>query len=128
MRNPIQPVVVAEGGVVRFKKNLLVNALVEHGAKTGLGLNQLAVRFSAPEHADDRRQLAQLIGYSLSGFADLSYADDETCIAAELMRQGKSEVQARIEALETKLELVRGGMRDVVATLFEIHPDDLDGG
>jgi len=28
---------------------------------------------------EDREQFAQLIGYSLSGFGELSYVSDETC-------------------------------------------------
>lgn len=125
MKNPIQPTYVDVQGVRRFKSNALVSALLEHGHRTGLGLNELASRFSSPENDDDRRQLAQLIGYSVSGFGDLSYADDVTYTEVERIWEGVDPLQARVEALETTLAAVRDGMREAVATLYEIHPEDL---
>ena len=35
-------------------------------------------------------QLAQLIGYSLSGYSELSYVDDDSYGAAEKMAEGKT--------------------------------------
>ena len=56
----MQPLVEVNG-VTRFKKNGLVNALYEHGLKTGLGLNELYCMDFSDE---DRMQFAQLLGYS----------------------------------------------------------------
>lgn len=68
--HPMQPVVVSERGIHRFKSNKCVEALLDHGQKTGFGLNELACQAHT---AEDQMQLAQLIGYSVSGYGDLSY-------------------------------------------------------
>jgi hypothetical protein len=74
-RQPLQPLELDAHGVLRFKANAIVNKLLEHGTRTGLGLNELGVMDFTQ---DDREQFAQLIGYSLAGFSDLSYVSDET--------------------------------------------------
>ena len=69
--HPRQPIVVDTHGVARFKKNEIVRCLLDAGP---FDMNHLGVgRFSR----EDREQFAQLIGYSVSGFGDLSYASDE---------------------------------------------------
>ena len=80
-RQPVmQPIVQDEKGIIRFKRNGLVDALYEHGVKTGLGLNELhCMDFTEA----DRQQFAQLIGYSVSGYGDLSYVTVEAYEAAE---------------------------------------------
>ena len=60
MKNPIQPLAKDTKGVLRFKENTLVRALLDHGQATGLGLNDLACMKSTPEYADDWQQLAQI--------------------------------------------------------------------
>ncbi len=74
-KHPLQPVVLVEG-VARFKKNLLVRYLLDQGP---YDLNHLA----RLEGISDG-QFAQLIGYSVDGDADLSYADPEGVAAADL--------------------------------------------
>ncbi len=70
---PMQPVVLDAHGRARFRENSLVRALLDHGISTGLSLNELAIQ----DHgADDRMQLAQLIGYSVYGYGTLSYVTD----------------------------------------------------
>lgn len=64
---PMQPIVMVNG-VARFKENVLVRYLLDHG---GIDLNRLALVKCSRE---DRAQLAQLIGYSVSGYGDLSYS------------------------------------------------------
>lgn len=68
-RHPLQPLVEDARGTVRFK----ANAIVVHLTRDKL--NDLA---SMDFSTEDREQLAQLIGYSLGGFAELSYVTDET--------------------------------------------------
>ena len=127
MKNPIQPLVKDTQGVLRFKANALVNALLEHGQATGLGLNELAHKFCDAEHADDRQQLAQLIGYSLGGYGELGYVSDDAYRAAAIMAdENLSEKDARIAQLEHELFMVRSALREPVAQLFGIHPDDLN--
>ena len=126
MKNPIQPLSKDEQGVVRFKENVLVRALLDHGQDTGLGLNELARKFYTPDHADDWQQLAQLIGYSLSGYSDLSYVSDNAYGAAAMMADlGMTEKDARITHLEQELHMIRAALREPIARLYGLHPDDL---
>jgi len=118
-KHPIQPLEKDETGVLRFKANAIVRHLLDNG---GIDLNQIAcMEFSR----EDREQFAQLIGYSLSGYGDLSYVSDETYAAADAMKDGTSESDARIKSLEDMLETVREGLRVATPAVFRIHPDDL---
>lgn len=89
-RKPLtmQPIIKDERGVLRFKKNGLVDVLYEHGVNTGLGLNELHCMNFTDE---DRQQFAQLIGYSVSGYGSLSYVTDEAYEAAEKSVHGIKE-------------------------------------
>lgn len=69
MKHPMQPVYRDHHGVIRFKPNKIIKHLQRLGI---IDLNSLA-RYNFPE--EDWNQLAQLIGYSVSGFGDLDYAD-----------------------------------------------------
>lgn len=125
-KNPIQPLIVDAHGVIRFKENKLVRALLDHGQTTGFGLNEMTRKFCAPEHADDWRQLARLIGYSLSGYGELSYVTDDAYGAAVMMSTtGMDEKDSKIAYLEEELLELRKALRDPTARLFGIHPDDL---
>ena len=76
--HPMQPLVVDEKGVVRFRENKIVDWLFHTGK---LDLNELAMmqeNFDAADHM----QIAQLLGYSVSGYGDLSYVTDESYTAA----------------------------------------------
>ncbi len=66
----VQQEVVDVDGILRFRENKLVNRIVEE-AGNGKGLNYIATIDASIE---DRAQLAQLIGYSVSGYEDLSYS------------------------------------------------------
>jgi hypothetical protein len=119
MKHPIQPSIVDGNGVRRFKPNKIVRYLLDAG---GINMNMLA---AMPFDQNDREQFAQLIGYTLSGFSDLSYATDDTVETAEQMALGITEEQAKIAVLEEKLELTRKALRELVPHLFPIHPIDL---
>lgn len=123
MKNPIQPLHLTEQGHIRFKQNKIVSDLLDFATERGFGLNEIA---SGEYSLDDHRQLAQLIGYSLSGFADLSYVDDATYETAHAMyHEGKTENEARIEYLEDVIKSLKEGLRGPMAMLFEVHEDDL---
>lgn len=95
MKHPMQPLVLDPNGVVRFQKNEIVRTLLDWSSKHGLDLNALARRrFSQA----DWTQFYQLIGYSLSGFHQLSNVSDEDALAAS--------AEARKQWTET------GGCRD----------------
>ena len=120
-KHPIQPLAPDECGTLRFKPNAIVRWLLDEGP---FDLNQIAMKQFSVE---DQEQFAQLIGYSLSGFGELSYVRDETYGTAEKMSEtGQTEDQARIAQLEEVLEAVRAGLRQAVPAVFRIHPDDLE--
>jgi len=72
MNNPMQPVVIAKDGLIRFKANEIVQYLLDNG---GIGLNQIAMLDVTD---GDREQFAQLIGYSVNGYGELSYVSDKS--------------------------------------------------
>lgn len=125
MKHPIQPIVKDPQGTLRFKENAIVIFLLEFGEKNGVGMNELA---AMPFSKEDRAQFAQLIGYSLCGFSELSHyvSGDDYAAAEEMAKGAKSEDKARIATLEKELKAIRKGIREPVARLFGIHPDDLN--
>ncbi|RAZ07296.1 hypothetical protein DP197_15525 [Enterobacter hormaechei subsp. xiangfangensis] len=72
---PMQPLVIDDHGTLRFKENPIVRALLDYATEHGYGLNEIALE---EFDAEDQMQLAQLIGYSLSGYGTLSYVTDES--------------------------------------------------
>lgn len=64
----MQPLYIDENGTVRFKHNAIISYLFD--SKKPLDLNEIACM---PFSAQDREQLSQLLGYSVGGYADLSY-------------------------------------------------------
>ena len=76
--HPDQPLVFDSQGTVRFRENKLVSHLVDWAGPRGMGLNELVAHAREHDLADDEyAQLAQLIGYSVSGWGTLSFASDE---------------------------------------------------
>lgn len=119
-QHPIQPLETDKHGTLRFKQNAIVNHLLNNG---GIDLNQLAcIDFSQ----EDREQFAQLIGYSLGGFSELSYVSDVTyATASKMSGSEESYEQARITALEEMLREIKEGLRSAACVAFGTHPDDL---
>ena len=125
IKHPIQPLYEDEIGTTRFKPNKIVQYLLDEGP---FDLNTIAVKAAQGDISnDDQRQFAQLIGYSLGGFSELtSYVDDETYETAERMwDEGVSEEAAKIKVLEEKLLEVRKGLKEPIARLYGKHPDDM---
>lgn len=75
--HPMQPLVRDKNGTVRFKANKIIEWLFE---SSRLDLNMIATMGFSDE---DNMQIAQLLGYSVSGFGDLSYADPKVVAAAD---------------------------------------------
>lgn len=59
-KHPMQPIILDRHGIARFKRNNLVCFILDNWV-----------------------QLAQLIGYSVSGFGDLHYADKHSVRKAD---------------------------------------------
>lgn len=120
-KHPIQPLEML-GETLRFKANGIVRALCDHGQATGLGLNELAA--SGKYSKEDWSQFAQLIGYSHGG-ARAYLTNDELDAAMAMYEAGKTECEARAEIAEQRLADVRDGLRETIADLYDIHPNDL---
>ena len=86
--HPMQPIGFSEDGVIRFMENKIVSFLLEEYSSSG-GLSALKrMGFSR----EDYTHLMQLIGYSVSGYGDLSsspikYVEFADTIADELRRK-----------------------------------------
>jgi hypothetical protein len=76
----MQPIVRDDKGVIRFRENAIVRHILDVASEHGANLNDIACR---PFSTEDREQLAQLIGYSIGGYAELPYVRDETYARAE---------------------------------------------
>ncbi len=122
-KNPIQPICTDENGTIRFKQNKIVRDLLDFASARGFSLNEIARK---DYDRDDQIQLAQLIGYSVSGFGDLSYVDRDTLLAVDAMAEsGESELEARCRTLQETLNSLRAALREPIAELYGKHPDDL---
>lgn len=118
---PIQPLYVDEHQVQRFEQNKIVRRLLDEGP---FDMNDIDRWQDISD--EDREQFAQLIGYSLSGFGELSYVKDDTYDIAERMAEGEDQELATVRALMGKVVAVRRHARALAVELFNIHPDDLE--
>lgn len=69
--HPMQPIIIASDGRIRFKENKIVRFLLDWASPRGIDMNTLAAMNFSQE---DRAQFAQLIGYSVRGYGGLRYA------------------------------------------------------
>ena len=122
MKHPIQQIKKDSNGTLRFRENAIVRYLLDNG---GINLNQLATMSFTN---DDQEQFAQLIGYSLSGFGDLSYVTDETYNAAECLSKcdKTNALQERYNHLCMELDEIKTGLKMAAVAAFKIHPEDFD--
>lgn len=106
MSHPMQPVYRDAKGVIRFRPNKIIRWFLDN--KEPLDLNKIAGMAACTDlfTREDQVQLAQLIGYSVSGFHELSYVTDAEAAAAS--------------ALAKAIEPASGGCRD---TGCPIHCD-----
>lgn len=117
---PIQPIEQDEHGTLRFIPNGIVRMLLDADI---FDMNKIALMNFTDQ---ERIQFAQLIGYSVSGFGELSYVDNETYGAVDKMTKGETEVEARNSELREQLDNVREGVKITACAVFNLHPDDLD--
>lgn len=75
-KHPMQRVVLDKNRVPRFQCNAIVKYLLEH---SGIE-NRIAMMNFKDE---DRMQLAQLVGYSVSGYGSLDYVTERSRNAAD---------------------------------------------
>lgn len=89
----MQPVQRGSHGEIRFKPNAIVRDIVDNAAnmlaqhpmhRPGLDLNQIITDYHRGKYTqEDVEQFWQMMGYSLSGYAELSFISDETVAAAD---------------------------------------------
>lgn len=79
-KHPMQPLARDDDGVIRFKPNAIVRFLLDWATPKGMSLNEMAIMNFSQE---DREQFAQLIGYSVCGYSDLSYVSDASLAEAD---------------------------------------------
>jgi hypothetical protein len=92
--HPMQPIVLDERGVVRFRANKAVRWMLEQGRQgKRFDLNDLVIGDAATD--DDLAQLWQLIGHSVVSYGELDFVSDELCEradeAAERLKAAPSE-------------------------------------
>ena len=113
--HPMQPLVLSAGGTVRFKENKIVSFILAEG---GVDLNRIG---TLPFSNEDRMQFAQLIGYWVGGYGDLSYASSESVAAADraadrLVRGMDAEQESEVVQLRAendRLRAVIGGIQSM---------------
>lgn len=74
----MQPIYIAEDGVIRFRENRIVRRLVNERL---IDLNAIATWRDIP--VEDREQFWQMLGYSTSGYGDLSFVRPEVVQEAD---------------------------------------------
>jgi len=133
MKHPIQPLARDSDNVLRFKENKIVRHLLDAGS---INLHDLTILDFSD---DDRAQFAQLRGYSLTGFGELSYVNKETYELAEMLSRTKIDENipyyvlmcelnrslAKNEVLAASLAKIKKGLKIAALVAFDIHPDDL---
>lgn len=104
-KHPMQPIVLDDSGVVRFKANQIVRWMYDQLKARGVSLNEIYLTFDVDREDvewdaagvtsrplprpvvgadnDDYQQLMQLIGYSVSGYGDLTTSPPEHVNAAD---------------------------------------------
>lgn len=88
LRHPMQPIGFdghstehSPRGVIRFKSNAIIEWLFRTGKLDLSEISMMAQSGMFP--TEDQVQLAQLLGYSVSGFGDLSYVPRYVCNEAD---------------------------------------------
>lgn len=77
----MQPIIKGKDGVIRFKQNAIVDWLFMTGK---IDLNEIA---ATPFPRNDREQFWQLLGYSVSGYGDLSFISRKTVKEADAIAE-----------------------------------------
>lgn len=84
-KHPTQPVILDEHGTPRFQQNAIVRKLLDRCTDQGFSLNEIAVKYgNKAQGRADYDQLMQLIGYSTSGYGELSTSPTRTVASADL--------------------------------------------
>lgn len=78
---PMQPVGIDANGTHRFLENRIVRDLLN--THPAIDMNEIAGSAACGHYSQaEQRQFAQLIGYSVNGYMNLSYVNDESYFRA----------------------------------------------
>ena len=104
--HPMQPLVM-EDGIVRFKRNAIIDRLVFR--EQTISLNKIAQWISSGAvSAEDAEQFWQLLGYSVSAYGTMSFVRPETVAKADKLEKDlEDELLRRADA--TLASAKRGG-------------------
>lgn len=117
-KHPMQPIVEDECKTLRFKENKIVSKLLDFASERGYDMNQIAMGDFSKE---DRQQFAQLIGYSVCGYSDLSYSESNAYeIAMAMHKDGESEQEAKLKYYENLVAELKERLRQPISNLFNI--------
>lgn len=107
----IQPIVVVDG-VTRFQQNDIVRHLLD--THPTVDLNKIAIMEFADE---DRRQFAQLIGYSIAGYGELDYVRDDDFARAEATAPAERRPPPAGVTFDSKLKQMQDDLHSVVTRM-----------
>lgn len=124
-RHPMQPLVISERDTIRFKSNAIVLWMLDELKRRGVDLNDIALA-CAHEPGEDWDQFNQLIGYSFGGFCEVARTQDASDIVWEMHERGVSQRDAEANVLRELVDHLRATLREPMAALFGVHPDNLD--
>lgn len=82
-KHPMQKIVLDSNGTPRFQENKIVSFLLDQYKPN---VNGIAALFGS-HYREDYEQLMMLIGYSTSGFGELSTSDGRRVAAADRMAE-----------------------------------------
>lgn len=80
LKHPMQPIGYDDHGVLRFKRNAIVEGLLNEGSDMNVIMRRVLEGVYTRE---DYTQFIQLVGYSVSGAGDLSSFDRKVRKAAD---------------------------------------------
>lgn len=85
--HPMQPVVIAKDKIICFKENPIIQWMLDMGREgKRFDLNTIAIVSSGLGwKKEDHMQIAQMLGYSVSGYGDLSYASKKSIQEADAL-------------------------------------------
>lgn len=117
-KHPTQPIVEDKHKTLRFKENKIVSKLLDFASERGYDMNEIAMGGFSKE---DRQQFAQLIGYSVCGYSDLSYSEPNAYeIAMAIHENGKTEQEAKLEYYENLVAELKKQLKEPISNLFNI--------
>ncbi len=122
---PAQPLALDKHGTLRFVPNAIVRDMLDFSTPKGFDMNRIAMHNYSRE---DRVQFAQLIGYSLCGFGDLSYVSDVDYETAETLFENPTidPKDAKIAALEATVKNLNTTLRGIYDTLQNLPSSQLE--